>query len=119
MNRSPARGANALTTLPRGGNPPFTHAVVAMRRPNEQREGEEWLKEVVKTFKQAVQAEDMQAPVENAVLTPNSALLHVGGRKHHRQVARRQTHRPDDPIWRRDHPHHPDGGPNCGSPEAS
>ena len=54
--------------------------VVSMRRPIEQREGEEWLKEVVKSFKQAVQAEDMQAPVENAVLTPNSALLHLGGR---------------------------------------
>ena len=52
-----------------------------MRRPNEQREGDEWLKEVVKSFKHAVQAEDMQAPVENAVLTPNSALLHLGGKK--------------------------------------
>ena len=56
-------------------------AVVAMQRPNEQSEGEEWLNEVVESFKQALQAEDMQAPVENAVLTPNSALLHVGGQK--------------------------------------
>ena len=56
-------------------------AVVAMQRPNEQREGEEWLNEVVESFKQAVQEENMEAPVENSVLTPNSALLHVGGRR--------------------------------------
>ena len=56
-------------------------AVVAMQRPNEQREGEEWLNEVVESFRQALQAENMEAPVENSVLTPNSALLHVGGRR--------------------------------------
>ena len=55
--------------------------VVAMQRPNEQREGEEWLEEVVGSFKQALQAENMEAPVESSVLTPNSALLHVGGRR--------------------------------------
>ena len=54
--------------------------VVAMRRPKELQEGTKWLEEAVKSFKLALQAVDMQAPVENAVLTPNSALLHVGGR---------------------------------------
>ena len=39
------------------------------------------VREVAIRFKQALQAEEMQAPVEDAVLTPNSALLHVGGRK--------------------------------------
>ena len=56
-------------------------AVLAMQRPSEQHEGEKWLQEVVERFKQALQAQDMQAPIENAVLTPNSALLLVGGRK--------------------------------------
>ena len=66
---------------PTGWESGIHDAVVAMQRPNEQREGEEWLDNVVESFKQALQAEDMEAPVENAVLTPNSALLHVGGRK--------------------------------------
>ena len=59
-----------------------THgAVLAMQRPNEQHEGNRWLQEVVERFKQALQAQDMQAPIESAVLTPNSALLRVGGGK--------------------------------------
>lgn len=66
---------------PNGWKDAIQTTVFSMRRQNEQREGDEWLKEVVKSFKQAVQAEDMQAPVEKAVLTPNSALLHLGGRK--------------------------------------
>ena len=64
-----------------GWKPAIHECVVAMRRPKELREGAVWLKEAVKSFKLALQAVDMQAPVENAVLTPNSALLHVGGRR--------------------------------------
>ena len=66
---------------PKGWKAAVHNAVVGIQRPNERREGEEWLKEVVERFKQALQAEDMQAPVESAVLTPNSALLYVDGRK--------------------------------------
>ena len=66
---------------PKGWKPAIRDTVVKMRRPNQQREGEEWLSAVVETFKQALQAEAMEAPVENAVLTPNSALLHLGGRR--------------------------------------
>ena len=65
----------------RGWKPAIHECVVAMRRPKELREGADWLKEAVKSFKLALQAVDMQAPVENAVLTPNSALLHVGGQR--------------------------------------
>ena len=66
---------------PKGWKAGVHDTVVGIRPPNERREGEEWLKQVVERFKQALQAEDMQAPVENAVLTPNSALLYVDGRK--------------------------------------
>ena len=65
----------------RGWKPVIHDAVAGLRRPDERRDGEEWLQGVVERFKQALQAEDMQAPVENAVLTPNSALLYVGGRR--------------------------------------
>ena len=64
---------------PRGWKSVIHDAVGAMQRPKEQDEGQKWLKEVVERFKQALQAEDMRAPIENAVLTPNSALLHVDG----------------------------------------
>ena len=66
---------------PSGWKSGIHEAVLAMQRPNEQHEGEKWLQEVVERFKQALQAQDMQAPIENAVLTPNSALLRVGGGK--------------------------------------
>ena len=56
-------------------------AVQGMRRPIDEREGQEWLKEIVEKFKQALQAEEMEAPVQSATLTPNSALLHVGGQR--------------------------------------
>ena len=75
-------GTDACTQdTPRGWTSVIHASVVAMQRPTEQHEGEEWLKEVVERFKQALQAQDMQAPIENAVLTPNSALLRVGGGK--------------------------------------
>lgn len=70
-----------MSEPPKGWRSVIHDSVASMRRPNEQRAGDEWLKEIVNAFKQALQAEEMSAPVEKAVLTPNSALLHVAGRK--------------------------------------
>ncbi len=56
-------------------------AVQGMRSPIDERAGQVWLKEIVEKFKQALQAEEMEAPVRSATLTPNSALLHVGGQR--------------------------------------
>ena len=66
---------------PRGWKSVIHGTVLAMQRPKEHHKGQKWLKEVVESFKQALQAEGMEAPVENAILTPISALLHVGGRR--------------------------------------
>ena len=78
--RSSGGSEGGAGECPRGWKPGIYDAVVAMLRPNVRRAGGQWLKEVVRAFKRAVQAEDMEAPVEEAVLTPNSALLHVAGR---------------------------------------
>ena len=75
-----AAGERAHDT-PSGWKSTVHDAVVAMQRPKAHLEGQKWLEQVVERFKQAVQAEDMEAPVDSAVLTPNSALLHVAGRR--------------------------------------
>ena len=77
----PANTEACTQDTPRGWKSAIHGTVLAMQRPTEQYEGEKWLQEVVERFKQALQAHDMQAPIENAVLTPNSALLRVAGRK--------------------------------------
>ena len=72
---------NRPQTAPRGWKPAIHEAVQGMRRPTDEREGQQWLTHIVEKFKQALQAEEMEAPVQSRTLTPNSALLHVGGQK--------------------------------------
>ena len=54
-------------------------ALVAMRRKEDEHRGLDWLETQVRQFKQALQAENMDAPVEGARLTPNAGLVYVGG----------------------------------------
>ena len=68
-------------TARRGWKTAVYEAVKGMRRPIDEREGQEWLGAIVEKFKQALQAEEMEAPVQSATLTPNSALLHIGGQR--------------------------------------
>ena len=66
-------------TLPHGWKREVHAALVAMRREEDEHKGLDWLETQVRRFKQALQAENMAAPVEGTQLTPNAGLVHVGG----------------------------------------
>ena len=68
-------------TSPQGWKAGIHAEVQRMRSPTDKSEGQEWLTDIVEKFKQALQTEEMEAPVQSATLTPNSALLHVGSKR--------------------------------------
>ena len=67
--------------LPAGWKPEVYAAVAEMKTTDdEQRRGKEWLDARVEYLKQALQAENMEAPVKGIRLTPNAGLVRVDGR---------------------------------------
>ena len=68
------------SNTPEGWQPEIYTALMEMSRIEDQRRGQDWLNSHVQMFKQALQAENVDAPVQGVRLTPNTGLVHVSGK---------------------------------------
>ena len=68
-----------VSPAPSDWQPSVFGTLMAMSRVEDERQAKQWLDDQVSHFRRALQAENMDARIEGARLTPNAGIVHIDG----------------------------------------